>query len=329
MSANPHRIGAGLVAFVAAIVVLTSTRYAELALARVALPLALLVLALALAYAASAGPGAFRVGLAMLRRTTLTYRSYKVQVVSVFLWTGLTLLLYYVAAGPIFRILLGVRVESLPGQLVAILAVGLTTWSVFWKSWESTALGVRGEQWEGTLESNVPMPNGTRALPFGYLMSRLPFTILFQGLSIAAITFAIPGALRLDDPRAALDFMAVVVLSVVCMWGLGLLFGGLAILYKQVGPADLVVRTLFLFLAGVFVPTEVFPRWAQVVSNALPMTHTYRLLHFTAASGVPLVEAPTPLLVLMGWTVVAVVAGTVAYNAHVEKARRQGTIQGY
>lgn len=329
MRADLHRIVGALAAAASALAAFALTRNVASSLARGLLPVAIVALAAALCYAAAGGPGAFRVGFAMLRRTTLTYRSYRVQVVSIFLWTSLTLGLYYMAAGPLIQLLLGLPAEGVTRRLVAFLAVGLTTWGLFWKAWETTALGVRGEQWEGTLESAVPMPNGTRALPVGYLLARLPFTLLFAGLSLTAISLAMPGALKLAAPRAALEFLAVVVLCVVCMWGLGMLFGGLAILYKQVGPVDLVVRTLFLFLGGVFVPVDIFPPWAQALSEALPVTHAYALLHVTAESGIPIGDFPSSLAILMGWTVAAVFAGTAVYHHHVEKARRQGAIQGY
>lgn len=297
--------------------------------AQLGLAACLLVLAPALAYAASAGPGAFRVGAAMLRRTLLTYRSYRVQLVSTLLWTSLTLLLLFFAAGSIFRLFVGGEGGFMSGEIVALLAVGITTFPLFWKAWEAPAVGVRQEQWEGTLEANVPMPNGTRSLPVGYLMSRVPITLLFQTLCLAAIALAIPGALRLASPAAALQFFAVVVLTLVCMWGLGLLFGGLAILYKQIGPADLVVRTLFVFLAGAFFPLSVFPAWARALAELLPLTHTYRLLQHVAVDGGNVADAPIALVALIGWTALAVLAGTLTYRTHVDKARRRGAVQGY
>jgi ABC-2 type transport system permease protein len=215
-------------------------------------------------------------------------------------------------------------------SLLAVVLLGFTTWPIFWKSWEVTALGVRAEQWEGTFESMVPMPNGVRSLPFGYLMNRIPFTVLFNLLVLTALALALPeGTLRLDRPRAILDLAAVLALGIACMWGLGLLFGGLAILYKRIGPVDLVVRTLFIFLAGVFVPIEVFPAWAQVVASLLPMTYAYQLLQQIVVDGIPLGEDPFALGALLTFTAASVVGGNLVYRTYVEKARRQGAIQGY
>ena len=317
----------GALAF--AVLALACAFNVESAAARAALPFALLAFVALLVYAAAGGPGAFAVGGAMLRRSFLTYRSYRAQVVSILLYTALTVVLMYVAAGPAFRLMLGIEGGDVPRQLVAFLTVGLVTWPLFWKAWEVTALGVRQEQWEGTLESLIPTPRGTSTLPFGYLMSRIPFTFLFNAMGLTAIMLAFPGALRLDSARAVLDFVAVAALAVTCMWGLGLLFGGLAILYKQLGPIDLVVRTLFLFLAGVFLPLEIFPAWAQAVSKVLPMTHAYQLLHFIAVEGAPLGDAPTPLVLLLAFTTLSVALGSLVYRRYVEKARSQGAIQGY
>lgn len=324
-----QRLVASAGALAAFAVALYSSFHVEHPAARAALPLALLVFVGLLVWAAAGGPGSLAVGGAMFRRTYLSYRSYRTQVVSVLAYTALTVGLLYVAAGPAFRLMLGLEGDALPLNLVAFLTVGLVTWPLFWKAWEVTALGVRQEQWEGTLESLIPTPRGTSTLPFGYLMSRIPFTFTFQALSLTAIMLAFPGALQLLSVRAVLDFLAVAALGVTCMWGLGLLFGGLAILYKQLGPIDLVVRTLFLFLAGVFLPIEVFPAWAQALAQFLPMTHAYQLLHFIAVEGAPLGDAPTPLLALVGFTTLAVALGSLVYRRYVDKARAQGAIQGY
>lgn len=315
----------------AAVAAVVSCLNVERPAARVALPLSVILFVASTAYAAAGGRGATRVGRAMFRKTLLTYLSYRAQLFAIALWTVLTLGILLGAGGHVVRILFaGDEGEIVSRSLVAILILGFTTWPIFWKSWEVTAMGVRAEQWEGTFESMVPMPNGVRSLPFGYLMSRVPFTILFNVAILGALTLALPeGTLTLDRPRALLDFAAVLALSIACMWGLGLLFGGLAVLYKRLGPADLVVRTLFIFLAGVFVPIEVFPGWAQAVAALLPMTYAYRLLQTVAVDGIPLGEDVFSLLVLLAFTFAAVVGGNLVYRNYVEKARRQGAIQGY
>lgn len=322
---------AWLLVALSALAALLACAYVMEPLARAALPLAVVLFVASSAYAAAGGVGAMRVGRAMFRKTILTYLSYRAQLVAIALWAGITLAILLGAGGHVVRILFGGgEGEAVPRSLVAVLILGFTTWPIFWKSWEVTAMGVRAEQWEGTFESMVPMPNGVRALPFGYLMSRVPFTILFNLAILGALALALPaGTLTLDRPRAWLDFAAVLALSIGCMWGLGLLFGGLAVLYKRLGPADLVVRTLFIFLAGVFVPIEVFPAWAQWVAAALPMTYAYRLLQTVAVDGIPLGEDVTSLLALLAFTFAAVVGGNLVYRNYVEKARRQGAIQGY
>ena len=301
--------------------------------ARAALPLSMLLLVGSAAYAAAGGRGALRVGRAMFRKTLLTYVSYRAQLAAIALWTVLTLVILLGAGGHVVRILFGGGESGetfVARSLAATLLLGFTTWPIFWKSWEVTALGVRAEQWEGTFESMVPMPNGVRSLPFGYLTSRIPFTVLFNLGVLTALALALPaGTLALTGPRSFLDLAAVLAASVACMWGLGLLFGGLAVLYKRLGPADLVVRTLFIFLSGVFVPIGLFPPWAQAVAALLPMTYAYRLLQTVVVDGIPIGEDPLALGVLLAFTLAAVVGGNLVYRHYVEKARRQGAIQGY
>lgn len=325
------RLSWAAVALAAAAVALCAA-FVERPLARGALPLAVMAFVGGSVYAASGGRGALRVGEAMLRKTILMYLSYRAQLVAIAAWTSITLLILFFAGGHVVRIFLtgGAEGEAVSRTLLVVLVLGFTTWPIFWKSWEVTAVGVRTEQWEGTFESLVPMPNGVRSLPFGYLMSRIPFTILFNVTILAALALALPeGMLALDGPRAVLDFAAVVATSVACMWGLGLLFGGLAVLYKRLGPADLVMRTLFILLAGVFVPIQVFPAWAQWIARLLPMTYAYQLLQQVVVDGIPLGEDPLTLGVLLTFTLASVVGGSYVYRTYVEKARRKGAIQGY
>lgn len=299
----------------------------DLPYARAALPLALVLLVLGATYLAAGGAGALRVVGAMGRRTRLAYVSYRAQLLSLLAWGALTLVLLVAAGRHVLDLLVG---DGDGTAIVAILVLGFTTWPVLWKSWEVTALGVRTEQWEGTFESMVPMPHAVQALPLGYLASRIPFTILFHMAILATLVAAMPpGIVLLGSGQTLLDFAAVLALAIACMWGMGLLFGGLAILYKRLGPADLVVRTLFIFLAGVFVPLHLLPQWAQWVARGLPMTYAYELLQDVALDGAAIADRPVPLLVLLAFSLAAVAGGNAVYRIYVDKARRQGAIQGY
>lgn len=330
-----HRLVFGGAAVVLALVTMVClARFAE-AWARILLPGCVLALLGCLVYAAAGGPGVLRVGGAMFRKTLLTYLSYRAQLVAILGWTSLTVVVLFFAGGHVLRALIPplATLEAnaeFPRHFVVTLVIGFTTWPIFWKAWEVTTLGVRTEQWEGTFEAMVPMPYGVRSLPFGYLLARIPYTIFFNLVLLTALAFAMPeGSLGVRSARGALDLAAVLGAAIACMWGLGLLFGGLAVLYKRVGPVDLVVRTLFLFLAGVFVPVTIFPAWAQVLARLLPMTYAYELLRMVAVDGVPLVEGGRSLLILLGFAAASIVGGNMLYHHFTEKARRQGAIQGY
>lgn len=297
-------------------------------------PTLLLALSGASVFVASGGRGALRIGNAMVRRTLLTMWSYKFQLVSVAAYIVVTALLFWAVGGAflatLFAPLAAIGGEGLPDNLALFLLLGFAAWPVFWKSWEVTAMSVRREQWEGTFESVVPMPHGVRLLPFGYLYANMGYTLFFQMAVLALVSTALPpGALALATPVMLLNFAGVLVLTILCMWGMGLLFGGLAIMYKAVGPADSVVRTLFLFLSGVFVPLGVLPGWLQTAAHALPLTWSFELMRGVAIDGASLAEQPVALAVLVAFTLVFATAGNLLYTRYVDKARRQGAIQGY
>ena len=330
-----HRVVFGALSLLAAALVVACVMRGEDAWARAALPAAVLALLAFLVYAAAGGPGVLRVGGAMFRKTLLTYLSYRAQLVAIVGWTTLTVLVLFFAGGHVLRALIPALAtleadEAFPRHFVVALVIGFTTWPIFWKAWEVTTLGVRTEQWEGTFEPMVPMPYGVRSLPFGYLFARIPYTIFFNLVVLGALALAMPeGAIRLRGARGWLDFAAVLGAAIACMWGLGLLFGGLAVLYKRVGPIDLVVRTLFIFLAGVFIPVEIFPGWAQGLARLLPMTYAYELLRMVAVDGIPLAEAGASLGILLGFAAASILAGNALYHHFTNKARRLGAIQGY
>lgn len=330
-----HRVVFGGLAALAAIASVVCVLRVESAWARGLLPAAVLALLASLVYAAAGGPGVLRVGGAMFRKTLLTYLSYRAQLVAILAWTSLTVAVLFFAGGHVLRALVPALAtleadDAFPRHFVVTLVLGFTTWPIFWKAWEVTTLGVRTEQWEGTFEPIVPMPYGVRALPFGYLLARVPYTVFFNLVVLAALGLAMPqGAIHLRGARGWLDFAAVLAAAIACMWGLGLLFGGLAVLYKRVGPIDLVVRTLFIFLAGVFVPVEVFPGWAQALARFLPMTYAYELLRMVAVDGIPLAEGGASLGILLAFAAASIVAGNALYHRFTDKARRLGAIQGY
>jgi ABC-2 type transport system permease protein len=297
-------------------------------------PLAVIALGAGLVYALGGGRSVLRIGNAMMRRNWLTMVSYRMQIVAFAVYVALGLALIWLVGKPVLDALVGpaqlLHGAGLPPDAALLLIVGVVSWPLFWRSCEVTANGVRQEQWSGTFESIVPTPDGVRALPFCYLYSNVGVSILSQAAILVLLGFALPaGSLHLVDPALALNFLAVTFVCMLCMWGLGLLFGGLAVLYKQLGPADAVVKLLFIALAGIFVPLQLLPGWMQAASRAIPVTYALDLLRGIAVDGRGIADQPVAFAILVGFTVATVVAGNLAYRALVDRARRQGAIQGY
>ena len=67
--------------------------------------------------------------------------------------------------------------------------------------------------------------------------------------------------------------------------GLDCFLGGLALLYKRIGPVTMMFRGALLFVTGAMIPVDKFPAALQMAAKFFPMTQGLIMLRKVAVSG--------------------------------------------
>ncbi len=100
-----------------------------------------------------------------------------------------------------------------------------------------------------------------------------------------------------------LSFITVVILGIICMFGLGFAVAGWAKDEKQAAPLSNVVAFPMMFLSGVFFPTFLMPDWLQTVSRWLPLSPIAESLRLILMEGKVLTGIGMELAAIAGWTI--------------------------
>jgi len=158
----------------------------------------------------------------------------------------------------------------------------------------------------------------SRFAPWIVLCIKSVVNLVF-GLAYVALIWVISSVtIRVTAPVGGRSLCAVL-LSYVGMIGLGLGFGGLALVFKRVGTLLNVVNL------GLFV-LAIYPGMPSMFARLTPFTHGLSLLR-SAVSGSPAIVSD--FFSLIGISLVYLVAGVFSFNKLVVVAKTRGSIGVY
>lgn len=100
------------------------------------------------------------------------------------------------------------------------------------------------------------------------------------------------------------SLLAVVVLGVTMLFGIGLAIGGWAKNENQAAPLAQLVTLPMMFLSGVFFPVFLMPEWLQAITKYIPLTSIVDSVRLIVTEGHTLIDLGPQLLVMGVWTVV-------------------------
>lgn len=263
---------------------------------------------------------------AVIEKEFRMFFRYPLRVVSSLL-VGLVFLLQFVYFG---EAILGGRYSSLLAQSTGIgdyptyALVGYVLWWVSVSPMEAGVWGIRRELQRGTFESNVASPFPLLAmvisLPLSWMLmdSAIMFIVFLLGCVIFGISLEV---------FAVLKALPVIFLSFLAFLGFGLIFAGLVIVLKNIGPFAQIFEFLILFISGAFFPLRTLPRWITAVSSAVPLTHSAAAVRLLLAgkpySAVAQSITALSILVVVYWALGLVIfkwaekmAGVVGYGAY-------------
>jgi ABC-2 type transport system permease protein len=120
----------------------------------------------------------------------------------------------------------------------------------------------------------------------------------------------------------------VLAMTLAVLIGIGLLSAAFVIAFKQSEPFTSAFVAGSLLVGGIMYPTSVLPRWLEVVSPLLPLTHAAELTRYLFLEGADTSRVGMHFLSLAAFCVLLPV-GMIALNRSLNFARRTGSLSQY
>ncbi len=208
---------------------------------------------------------------------------------------------------------------------VGYIVVGASVWVLIVNVMWNVGFSLRQEQLHGTLEQSWITPTPRIVLLLGRSLSGLVTNTMIVGIMyfFTELTFGLnfKGSL----PAA----MVIVMILLVSLYGLGIIFGAIVLLFKESQRLIQVFNTLALLLCGVMYPSSVLPERVTAVTRHIPFTRAIdnirRILIFGESIETMLLDLATLVL----WGAILFVAGYLIFIKMEQISRRTGTFGSY
>ena len=204
--------------------------------------------------------------------------------------------------------------DSLEGIIV-----GFFIWTMAIVAYQGLAWNITREAQWGTLERLFISPHGIGTVMLVKLVVNVLFSFLWAFATLLAM-MALAREWLVVDPATVLPLL---VLTVASISGLGLVFAGLALLYKR-------IENIFQLLQFAFVGLIAAPVGEVPALAVLPVSHGSYLLREAMRDGTRLWEfAPGELGLLIATSAGYFLAGFAAFQIAQRRAREQGLLGQY
>ena len=185
---------------------------------------------------------------------------------------------------------------------------------------------LRTEQVRGSLEALFMTPVSRLVILFGPVVSQIIWALWMFAVVGAAMTilFGVP-----IGPAEALRALAVILVAVPALYGLGALFAAVVLRFGEVSALVQGVRGIFTVFCGMSFPIVVLPEWAHRVALTLPPTYLIGGLRDVLLRGADLAELLPDLAVLLALGLAICGLAVVAFRRTERYARRGGSLAQY
>ncbi len=205
------------------------------------------------------------------------------------------------------------------------LMVGTGVWMISWMVLEGIGTSLRDEQIKGTLEQNFVAPINRFFLLVGTALSSvLITTLIFAGTIVTSVLILAPqGALGL------IIAFAIMLIGLIPLFGLGFVFAGLVVRFKEPYAFTQAMNVLFGVVTGTLYNVTVLPVWVRVVSGAVPQTIVIQDMRLAIQSVNDVIGAFGSIFVLLTMGVVYPFLGYAVFKQFERRARVNGDLSKY
>jgi ABC-2 type transport system permease protein len=199
------------------------------------------------------------------------------------------------------------------------LVVGYFLWTLSIGAYSGIMNDVQSEASWGTLERHYMTPFGFGPVVFAKAIAIVVRTFLTSAVVLVVMLLMTGTTLEVH----LLTVVPVAALSILGALGLGLVMGGLSVLYKRIGNVANLLQ--FAFIGLISAPALGIP-WAR----ALPLAQGSAMLQRAMTDGVRLWEfEPTALAILVGTAALYLGVGYAVFGLTTRRARRLGVLGDY
>ena len=196
-------------------------------------------------------------------------------------------------------------VNTVPGLIGVILTMTMIMF---------TAVAIVRERERGNLELLITTPVRSSELMLAKVM---PYVVI--GLIQVTLVLLL-GSLVFDVPLRGtlLDVYTVSLLFIIANLALGLVISTLVQTQFQAMQLTFFILLPSILLSGFMFPFDGMPRPAQIIAEALPMTHFMRLIRGVILRGATLVELYSEVLILVSFIFGAMTMAILRFNKRLD-----------
>jgi ABC-2 type transport system permease protein len=210
-------------------------------------------------------------------------------------------------------------------NIVVYEILGSAVWMTSWVVVEDVGVALRDEQMKGTLEQNFLAPVNRFTLLIGMSLTDVVITTsIFFIVVGATMAIVLPSSILSIIPA----FLALLV-GLVPLFGIGFLFAGFVIRFKEPYIFIQTVNLLFATFTGTYYPVTFLPYWAQFVSQVLPQTYVIDDMRRIVLANQTLVNLYGSVFILLALALVYPTLGYAVFKQIEKKAGVTGEFSKY
>jgi ABC-2 type transport system permease protein len=203
--------------------------------------------------------------------------------------------------------------------------LGSAVWMTSWVVVEDVGVALRDEQMKGTLEQNFIAPVNRSTLLIGISLTDVVITTaIFTVVVGVTVMVTMPGAFL-----GLMQAFLILLIGLIPLFGIGFLFAGFVIRFKEPYIFTQLVNLLFATLTGTYYPTTFLPYWVQFLSDALPQTYVIENMRNIVLADQTLVGSYGNLFILLALAFAYPTIGYAIFKRIEKKASVTGEFSKY
>jgi ABC-2 type transport system permease protein len=203
--------------------------------------------------------------------------------------------------------------------------LGSAVWMTSWVVIEDVGTGIRDEQVKGTLEQNFLAPVRRFTLLVGLSLTDVVITsalfLIVVGVSVAIV---VPSSFLTIIPA-----FLMLLLGLIPLFGIGFLFAGFVVRFKEPYIFTQIVNLVFATLTGTYYPVTFLPYWVQFLSGILPQTYVISDMRGIVIANQALVNLYGSLFILLALALAYPIIGYAVFRRIERKAGVTGEFSKY